>query len=43
MVLQMYCLSSENLKEENEAHSTFDGTLIPHAPHSCLLRLLFQA
>jgi hypothetical protein len=42
-VLQMSCLSSENLKEEYEPHSTSDATRIPHAPHTYSLNWLIWA
>ncbi len=38
-MLQMGCLSSENLKEENDALSISDTTLISRPPHNCFARL----
>jgi hypothetical protein len=38
-MLQINCLSSEDLKEENGAHSIFHTTLIPHPPHICFVKV----
>ena len=40
-ILQINCLSSEDLKEENGAHSTSHPTLIPHLPHICFAKVPF--
>jgi hypothetical protein len=37
----MNCLSSEDLKEENDAHSISHTTLIPHPPHTCFIIVPF--
>ncbi len=36
----MDCLSSEDLKAEDNAHSIFHATLIHHAPHICFVNFL---
>jgi hypothetical protein len=41
-MLQINCLSSEDLKEENDTHSKSDITLIPHPPHICFVNIPFQ-
>jgi len=39
-MLQINCLSSADLKEEDDAHSISHTTLIAPAPHNCFVNVL---
>jgi hypothetical protein len=39
----MNCLSSADLKAEDDAHSIFKTTLIGHAPHICFVNIVIRA